>query len=146
MYTIGRIQSKGQEKKYGNKKVQYNGISFDSEKEYKRYLVLLDAQNRGIISNLECHPKYELIPKMSHTETTEVQLKTKTKIVTKEVCDQLPITYTADFRYNKGDNIIVEDVKASAYMIPKEFELKKKLLYWRLGVKIRLVFKATEEV
>ena len=71
-------------------------------------------------------------------------LKTKTKEV--EKTEQLAITYTADFVYTKDGKTVVEDIKPSPKMVPKEFMLKAKLFFWKYGFKIRLVYKATEEV
>ena len=79
---------------------------------------------------------------IKRTET--VQLKTKTKEV--EKTEQLAITYTADFVYTKDGKTVVEDIKPSPKMVPKEFMLKAKLFFWKYGFKIRLVYKATEEV
>jgi hypothetical protein len=46
--------------KYGNRKVTHDGITFDSVKEYNRYLVLRAKQAAGIISHLETQPKFKL--------------------------------------------------------------------------------------
>ena len=89
----------GQTKKYGNKKVVYDGIKFDSEREGNRYLFLCEQQRQGLITDLWVHPKYELIPKVGHIETEQLKTKTKQKIVV----DQLAITYTADFLYRKKE-------------------------------------------
>ena len=129
-------------RKYGNKKVSINGRVFDSKREAERFLVLADAERRGIISNLECQPTWELVPHQYATEI--VQLKTKTKEVQRLV--ERKIEYTADFRYVKNGEVVVEDVKISKYMLPKEFVLKRKLMLWRHGVRIREVYKAGEPV
>lgn len=133
----------GQTRKYGNKKVIYDGIKFDSEKEGKRYLFLKQKEQEGVITDLQCHPKWELIPKVGHIEY--VQLKTKVK--QKLVCDQLPITYSADFIYKKDGLDVIEDIKPSPSMpLPKEFQLKVKLLFWRYRLRVRIVYKATDAV
>ena len=128
--------------KYGNKKVTAFGITFDSKKEMQRYLVLKEAQDKGIISDLELQPKWELIPKI--TETYVKHLKTKDKVC--ERTAQLPITYTADFEYVKDGERIIEDVKISPKMLPKEFVLKVKMMRAIHGIKIRCVYKANEEI
>lgn len=128
--------------KYLNKKVKADGFKFDSQREYQRYIVLKDAESKGVIANLEVHPKFQLIPAMYHEEI--VHLKTKDKIVTK--CDQKAITYTADFRYSKGEKTIVEDVKISEYLLPKEFLLKEKLLFYFFKIKIRRIYKPSTPV
>lgn len=128
--------------KYGNKRVEWNGISFDSKKEMQRYITLKDAQNKGIIFELELQPTFELIPKI--TETYVKHLKTKDKVC--ERTAQLPITYTADFRYKKDGVVVVEDVKISPKMLPKEFVLKVKMMRAIHGIKVRCVYKANEVI
>ena len=48
--------------KYKNEKVEFDGIKFDSKRERDRYMVLKDAERRGVISELKCQPKFTLIP------------------------------------------------------------------------------------
>lgn len=64
--------------KYKNKKVYVNGIQFDSQKEAKRYKVLLDMQSQGIISNLRTQVKYVLIPAQREF-TNEIYTKGRNK-------------------------------------------------------------------
>nr|DAN28949.1 MAG TPA: Endonuclease [Caudoviricetes sp.] len=128
--------------KYGNSKVSFNGHTFDSKREKDRYIVLKEAQEKGIISDLELQPKWELIPKI--TETYVKHLKTKDKIC--ERTAQLPITYTADFAYTKDGERIIEDVKISPKMLPKEFVLKVKMMRAIYGIKVRCVYKASEAI
>lgn len=128
--------------KYGNSRVTLGGIDFDSKREMQRYLVLKEAQDKGVISNLELHPTFELIPKI--TETYIKHLKTKDKKCERTV--QLPITYTADFSYYKDNVKVVEDVKVDPKILPKEFVLKIKMMRYFYNIKVRLVYKATEEI
>lgn len=130
--------------KYNNKKVTIDEIEFDSKKESQRYLVLKDAQEREIITNLVLQPKFELIPSIK--EEYIKHLKTKDKVEERTV--QLAITYKADFQYTKGDIVVVEDVKASPKMasLDKAFLIKEKLFRWKYGFPIRRVYKANEEV
>ena len=142
--TIKR--GKGDEKtsKYRNKKVIIDDIEFDSKREGQRYLVLKDAQERGVISNLILQPKFELIPAIR--EEFIKHLKTKDKIETKTV--QLAICYKADFSYDKEGVRIVEDVKASPKLasLDKAFLIKEKLFRWKFGFSIKRVYDAREEV
>lgn len=133
-------RDKGQ--KYKNKKIEIDGINFDSTKEGKRYLVLKKALDDGVIQDLKLHVKYELIPAIK--EEYVEHLKTKDKIKTRTL--QLPITYTCDFQYLKNGELVVEDVKASPKMLPKEFTLKEKLMFWKYRIKIRKVYKDKEPV
>ena len=128
--------------KYHNKKAEYDGICFDSTKEMKRYIVLKKAKEDGIISDLMLQVKYELIPAVR--EKYIKHLKTKDKECERTL--QLPITYTCDFQYTKNGEIIVEDVKASPKMLPKDFVLKEKMMFALKGIKIKRVFSDTELV
>lgn len=129
-------------RKYGNKKVEYCGILFDSKKEKDRYVVLRQAEAEGTIYDLKLQPKFELIPKI--TEKYIKHLKTKNKECERTI--QLPITYTADFSYIKDGERVIEDVKASKFMLPKEFSLKAKLMRYFHGIAVRCVYKANEPI
>jgi hypothetical protein len=115
---------------------------FDSKREMQRYLVLKEAEAKGIISGLEVHKKYILIPAI--TENYTVHLKTKDKECTRTV--QHPVTYTCDFLYIKDGKEVCEDVKISEFIIPKEFVLKEKMMRYFHNITIRRVYKPTEEV
>lgn len=128
--------------KYGNKRVEWKGQTFDSKKELQRWLVLMEAEAKGIISDLERQPQFELIPKV--TETYVKHLKTKDKECERTV--QLPITYKGDFRYVKDGVTVVEDVKASAYMLDPKFLIKEKLFRWKFGFSIKRVYKPNDEI
>ena len=128
--------------KYKNEKVEYDGIKFDSKRERDRYMVLKDAERRGVISELKCQPKFTLIPAQYHEE--ERQLKTKVKIVDK--FDFHAITYTGDFQYVKDGKVVVEDIKISPKLIPVEFKIKEKMMYYFHKIRIRRVYKPNEDI
>ena len=50
-------------RKFNNKKITINGITFDSKKEAARYLGLIKLQEKGVIHDLKTQVKFELIPK-----------------------------------------------------------------------------------
>lgn len=133
---------RGNRPKYGNKKITFDGITFDSKREMQRYVVLKEAERKGEITDLELQPKFILVPKM--TETYIKHLKTKDKECERTI--QLPITYTADFGYTKGGERIIEDVKISPNVLPKELCLKIKLMRYFHGIEVRLVYNANEEI
>lgn len=128
--------------KYGNSKVEYQGIKFDSKREMQRYIILKDAENKGVISDLRMQVKFELIPAVK--ETYIQHLKTKDKECTRTL--QLPITYTCDFAYIKDDELVIEDVKISKSMLPKEYVLKKKMMFALKGIQIREIYKVNEPI
>lgn len=129
-------------RKYHNTKVAAGEMSFDSRKEHRRYLRLLDAQRKGIISELRTQPEWTLIPPQ-HEESVQ-QLKTKSKKVLRIA--ERAVTYKADFSYIKDGKLVVEDVKISPKLLPKEFVLKRKMMLYFHGIKVRQVYKPDEEI
>jgi hypothetical protein len=130
--------------KYRNKKVSFQGEEFDSKREMQRYLVLKDAESKGIIQNLQKQVNFELIPKIE--EEVVIHLKRKDKVQRKTI--QLPIVYRADFVYEKDGVMVVEDVKASANMrsLDRVFLLKEKLFRWKYGFSIKRVYKPNDVI
>lgn len=121
---------------FGTKKVEFEGITFDSAYERDRYRVLREAQKRGHISDLRLQVVFTVIPKQ--TELVEVKLKTKTKIVEK-FCEH-PVTYSADFVYVKDGKEIIEDQKGG--WLTEDYVLKRKMMRY-FGHPIREVFDPT---
>jgi hypothetical protein len=102
--------------KYYNKKCEYNGIIFDSQKELKRYNDLILLEKNKKINNLFMHPKYIL----------------QEPFVDREGQRQRAIYYIADFQYEENGKIIVEDVKAlnkknGKPILTEVYKIKKKL-------------------
>lgn len=128
--------------KYGNKKVEYDGLKFDSKKEKDRYIFLKAQEKLGNIQDLQLQVKYELIPAIK--EEYVEHLKTKDRVKTRTV--QLAITYTCDFQYYKNGELVIEDVKSSPKMLAKEYVLKKKILFALKGLKITEVYKPTQQI
>lgn len=123
--------------KYLNKKVVVDGIEFSSKKEAKRYQDLLLLSKTGAISNLRLQVPYELIPAQKEPDTIGSRGGVKPgKTIERSV------VYVADFVYkDKDGNTVVEDVKGyrgktGAYSI---FVLKRKLMLWKFGIKVREV-------
>lgn len=128
--------------RYNHTKVEVNGLKFDSKKEYQRYLVLKEAEDRGAISDLRTQVKFELIPAV--VEEYIEHLKTKDKIKTRTL--QLAITWTADFVYKKDGEDVVEDVKPSKALLSDRFVIKEKLFFWKYRKKIRLVYNVNDPI
>jgi hypothetical protein len=100
--------------KYHNHKIAYNGIQFDSQKEMNRYQELLWMKQAGLIKDLECHPRYDLV-----------------------VNGQKLGFYRGDFRYKEvvTDSVVLEDVKSSVTKTAV-YKLKKKLVKALYGIEI----------
>lgn len=129
--------------KYGNRTfVDQGGIRWDSEKEFCRYVALRKAEADGRIQGLQRQVVFTLLPAITEEQT--VQLKTKTKTVTKTV--QQPVTYRADFVYTKDGQQVIEDVKGSPRMLTPEYLLKKKMMRALLGITIKEVYEPTDKI
>lgn len=119
--------------KYNAKKVEIDGIRFDSVKESRRFLELKAMQEAEVISDLRRQVKYVLIPAQREPETVGKRGgKIKGKLLEREC------SYVADFVYKDSQgNTIVEDVKGyrggGAYEI---FKIKRKLMLYVHGIKI----------
>ena len=130
--------------KYNNKKVERHGIKFDSDKEADRYDFLLDCQRRGLITDLKRQVQFTLLP--DEYKEFPKQQKTKVKYVKKRVF--IGVGYRADFVYfHVAKQVhVVEDVKASPKMIPKDYQLKEKMMHSLLHIDIHRVYKPTEQI
>lgn len=106
--------------KYGNRKITRDGITFDSVKECQRYCELKLMQRAGVISDLRLQVPYELIPAQ----------RIDGKVVERAV------NYVADFVYTQDGKAVVEDTKGFR---TKDYVLKRKLMLWRHGIRIREV-------
>lgn len=106
--------------KYGNRKVIRDGIEFDSVKECARYCELKLMQRAGVISDLQMQVSFELIPSQ----------RVDGKVVERAV------NYIADFVYQQDGQTVVEDTKGFR---TKDYILKRKLMLWRHGIRIREV-------
>lgn len=108
--------------KYGNKKITYNGITFDSIKEKDRYIELRLLERAGAISDLQRQVKFELIPSQ----------RIDGKVV------ERPVFYVADFVYIQNGEKVVEDTKSPATRT-KEYIIKRKLMLYVHSIRIKEV-------
>lgn len=124
--------------KYGNKKVIVDGVVFDSKREARRYQELKMFERCGSISNLRRQVKYELIP-VQREESTRVYTKGRKKgqPIEGKVIEKA-VTYIADFTYTDvaTGETVVEDSKGFR---TKEFVIKRKLMFYIHGIKVREV-------
>ena len=117
--------------KYSSQKTMYQGITFDSKREARRYALLLLAEKAGKIHNLQRQVKFELAP----AQYVEVEVKLKTKTKAKRVMVHKEMIYIADFVYYDADfNFIVEDTKGFR---TKEYIKKKNLMKRIHGIDIK---------
>ena len=113
----------------GNKKVTVGGITYDSQKEYKRHLELMVLERAGVISDLRFQVKYVLIPTQREPDTVGSRggIK-KGKLIEKEC------SYYADFVYRENGKEVVEDCKGFR---EEHYLIKRKLMLYIHGIRIK---------
>jgi hypothetical protein len=104
--------------KFGNKKCEADGFKFDSLAERNRYFQLKAILNAGKITDLQVHPKFELIAS-GPTGFDDVTVG----------------KYVADFSYRQNGSLVVEDVKSEPTKT-RVYRLKKKIVEANTGIKI----------
>lgn len=109
--------------KYNNRKIEVDGITFDSRKEANRYFELKLLERAGEIKNLRRQVKYELTPAFKDSRGKVIERAS---------------SYTADFVYDVVlpmglSKTIVEDVKGYR---TKEYILKRKMMLDKHRIKI----------
>lgn len=109
----------GHRSKYGNRKITSNGMTFDSEREYRRYCELRLLERAGKLQNLQRQVRFELLPK---------QVDEAGKVVERAV------NYVADFVYTIDGKRIVEDTKGFR---TADYKLKKKMMLYFHGIRIK---------
>lgn len=97
--------------KYGNRKTVVDGLTFDSEKEAKRWIVLKALERSGKIKNLIRQVPYGL-----------------------SVDGEFICRYVADFRYELDGKAVVEDTKGFRTAI---YKIKRKLMKAIYGIVIK---------
>ncbi len=117
--------------KYGNRKTVKDGIPFDSIKEYARYCELSMLERAGQISNLQRQVKFTLIPSQREPDAEGKRGGVKRGKLIEREC-----SYVADFVYEQGGERIVEDTKGFR---TKEYIIKRKLMLWVHGIRVREV-------
>lgn len=113
--------------KYGNHKVEYDGIKFDSKKELRRYFELKAMQENGDISDLRVHESFRLIvPGLGAIKYRGLKRTTVARFV-------------PDFVYKERGKLVVEDVKSPATAKEKYFRLKKAVFELIYDTEVRIV-------
>jgi hypothetical protein len=92
--------------------------AFDSRKEAQRAQQLMLLERAGAIHTLRRQVRFELVPACG---------------------DELPASYTADFTYYEDGRYVVEDCKSEPTRKLQAYVLRRKLMNWRHGIRIREV-------
>ena len=106
--------------KYGSRKITRVGITFDSQKEYRRFCELRLLERAGKVTDLQRQVKFELIPSQ----------RIGGKVV-ERACN-----YIADFVYTENGKKVVEDTKGFK---TTDYIIKRKLMLWVHGIRIKEV-------
>ena len=117
--------------KYGNKKVEADGIVFDSMKEKRRFDELKLAEAAGAIGDLQRQVRFELIPAQREPDTRGP----KGGVIKGRLIER-KVEYVADFVYidlQTGEKV-VEDTKG---MRTPDYILKRKMMLYFHGIKVR---------
>lgn len=119
--------------KYHSQKVSIAQEIFDSKKEARRWLELKNMESHGLISGLQRQKKFVLIPAQYEPDTKGPRGgRIKGKLLEREVA------YYADFVYfdEEEKDFVIEDTKG---VRTPEYVIKRKLLLWLKGYRIREV-------
>ena len=100
--------------KYNNRKVTYQGLTFDSQKEFEYYLILKDKEKRGLVFNIKRQVPLEIQP--AFTDKTGVKHRA--------------IIYKADFVYTDRLTGTTRYIDVKGFKT-EVYKLKKKLLAYK---------------
>ena len=100
--------------KYNNRKVTYQGLNFDSKKEFEYYLILKDKEKRGLVFNIKRQVPLEIQP--AFTDKSGVKHRA--------------IIYKADFVYTDRVSGKVKYIDVKGFRT-EVYKLKKKLLAYK---------------
>lgn len=117
--------------KYGSKKVTIDGVTYDSQKEYRRFRELSLLERAGKVTDLQRQVKFVLIPAQYEPDTIGARGGVKRGKLIEREC-----SYVADFVYHENGKRIVEDTKGFK---TKDYIIKRKLMLYVHGIRIEEV-------
>ena len=114
------------QRKFRNTKYDLDGMTFDSKKEAERYAELKMMERAGEIRELRTQVPFILIPSQKDEQGKCIEREAK---------------YIADFAYRdaKTNRLVVEDVKSAITRKQHDYILKRKLMLYRHGIRIKEV-------
>lgn len=122
--------------KYGNTRIEFEDIKFDSKIELARYRYLRGLELRGEITGLLVHPRYLL------------ELGDGRKVLIRSATRSTVARYTPDFEYivAKDGRRVVEDVKSPYLAKDGHFKLRRAVFEMIYGVEVAIVLKAESPI
>lgn len=127
------VRNRYSRNKYSNRKVEVNGIVFDSKKEAKRYSELKLLEYAGMITDLQMQVKYILIPEQREPDQIGKRGGVKKGMLIERECSYIADFVYYDFTHGKT---VVEDAKGYK---TKEYIIKRKLMLYVHGIRINEV-------
>ena len=115
-----RLKNGVMRSKYGNRRITFNGIVFDSVAEASRYKQLTYLEKAKEISDLKTQVEIRLLDSFDF-DGAKIR----------------GISYYADFQYKQGDKTVIEDYKGYKTDI---YKLKRKLLLNKIKNTPNMVF------
>ena len=103
--------------KYHSRRIKTYEGTFDSKKEYRRWVELKFMLRSGEITELQRQVSYTLVPSQQTSKKKE-----------------RPVKYIADFVYKRDGKTIVEDTKG--FRTP-EYVIKRKLMLFIHGIEVQ---------
>ena len=120
--------------KFKNKKVEVDGMLFDSKREADHWVYLCQLMDAGVITELDRQVEFELIPAQFEFDTVGVRGGKQ-----KGRCIERKVKYIADFVYrDQLGQRVVEDVKGYTKNDPV-YIIKRKLMLYIHGIRIKEV-------
>lgn len=114
--------------KYHSRKVTVDGVTFDSQKEYRRFRELCLLEKAGQITDLQRQVKFVLIPAQYEPDTIGKRGGRKRGKLIEREC-----SYIADFTYTEDGKQVVEDTKGYK---TTEYIIKRKMMLHKYGIRI----------
>ena len=125
--------------KYHNRKIEINGIRFDSRKEAKRYVQLMHAMRLGAIRDLRLQVDFTIQEAYTDCQGKRIRAIRYRADFTYQLTGNFPAGISAEDRdlwhryFTIGTETVVEDVKG---VKTQAYKLKEKLMA-KKGVSIR---------
>lgn len=125
--------------KYHNRKIELNGIRFDSRKEAKRYVQLMHAMRVGAIRDLRLQVDFTIQEAYTDCQGKRIRAIRYRADFTYQLTGNFPAGISAEDRdlwhryFTAGTETVVEDVKG---VKTQAYKLKEKLMA-KKGISIR---------
>ena len=111
-------------RKYRNRKVTIDGITFDSKRESERYQELKALASRNLIEDLRHQVPFELAPGVRFSDEKRAKPA---------------LRYVADFAYRLDGRLVVEDVKSTITAKVAAYRIKRHLMLAVHGIEVQEV-------